>query len=653
MPSQETSRGLEYLRGIVESGKILKLESKPINEGFSYFLRITGLVNEWQFSLSRAQIDDLPGTKKHHTPANTLARSLDDRFKNVNPNYFVTLSGRLLNIDVEWPAFPWITSQGFAAATGQWVRITDLVSTEVARCVIQTTHQQDMFEASPYGRPSQIINTTRSNIDSGALRFYAKENLPHEFPPTRLQIGDYNSIHAPVQNYLAQKVWLLGFVAGSGEKRLRTWIADPWDADYLGCTVADLRRAAAVLDAQEKIILGKDELGENEEFASVGKVMLAANGPIRLKTDTDKPTFRTALSTYIPKKPLGEGGSGKVLLVSDQNGDEFALKYLKPDVQTEQKTKRFKNELAFCTRNTHPNIITIEDNGLAEIDGNHVPFFVMQVFPKTLRVVTERKAPPDKLLLLFADVLNGIEFAHGLKIWHRDLKPENILITDSEDRAVVTDFGIAHFDDEYLHTLVDTLRHERLANFRYAAPEQRSKGNVDQRTDIYALGLILYEMFTGQLLQGTQHQRIGSIKPEYSYLDPIVERMTCQSADDRPSSISLVREMLIANSPSDTSQSLRTRFDHETTPPIPSAKKPPLATARYEIKGTAVKVDTYVRPHHEAIGTFTFETSSGEIFHGTEQQTANRFAETDRRLRSEGFERMGSSNLSGKRLFDI
>jgi hypothetical protein len=130
--------------------------------------------------------------------------------------------------------------------------------------------------------------------------------------------------------------------------------------------------------------------------------------------------------------------------------------------------------------------------------------------------------------------------------------------------------------------------------------------------------------------------------------------MTCQSADDRPSSISLVREMLVTNSPPSTSQLLQDRFDHETTlAPVSEAKKSPLATAMYEVKGTTSKIETYVRPHLKEPGMFTFEISTGEIFHGTEQQTANRFAETDRRLKFEGFERRNFSNLSGKRLFDL
>jgi hypothetical protein len=83
-----------------------------------------------------------------------------------------------------------------------------------------------------------------------------------------------------------------------------------------------------------------------------------------------------------------------------------------------------------------------------------------------------------------------------------------------------------------------------LANFQYAAPEQRVLGTTDHRADIYALGLILNEMFTNQLLQGSGHKQIGDVAPEYAYLDALVDRMVRQSPAERPASIAKIRAAL-------------------------------------------------------------------------------------------------------------
>jgi serine/threonine protein kinase len=151
---------------------------------------------------------------------------------------------------------------------------------------------------------------------------------------------------------------------------------------------------------------------------------------------------------------------------------------------------------------------------------------------------------PDLLMSIFLQILDGVQEAHLRSIWHRDLKPENILYDPITNSAVVTDFGIAHFAEDLLHTTVETRNSDRLANFRYAAPEQRANKKVDQRADIYALGLILYEMFTGELLQGTAHKQIGSVTQHFAYLDSVVEKMSRQSPDDRPTSIGEIKEAL-------------------------------------------------------------------------------------------------------------
>lgn len=540
--SDETARGIQYLREIVQSGKILKLlEPQPVNQGYSYLLRIRAFEKEWRFSLGRNQLNDLPATTSFHQPALALAKSLGYRFHNVNPNYFTTCSGRLLEIQIEWPPQQWMSQQGPIAATGLWVRVVDLVSKELAVCPIITTHQQEVFSGGPmhFLRPACVTNTMRSLVDRGAISFHRNQTeLPKHFQYEEMLTEGYLHQPASIQDFIARKVWLLGLKAGGGRKETRVWIADPWDAAYLGCSEAELREVANILDAQNKIVLQEDG-----EFASVGPVLLASEGVPEPQKGKARQTFQTVFDVYMPQGPIGEGGSGRVVRVTNEAGISHALKYLKPQVTMTQKSKRFRNELAFCFRNTHRNIITVEDWGLAEIEGVQVPFYVMPVFPKTLRSLMKENKEPDELIPLFIQTLDGIEEAHKKGIWHRDLKPENILIDEENELAVITDFGCAHFS-ELVQTEIETGPQERLANFRYAAPEQRTNGPVDHRADIYALGLILYEMLTGELLQGTSHLRIALIHPTLAALDQLVERMSCQMPSDRPFSVGEVRNSL-------------------------------------------------------------------------------------------------------------
>ena len=544
--SAETLRGIDYFRDIIQGGKILRLRDPyPVNNGYSYIMQIWAFEKEWYFSLTRSELDDLPGTKSYHKPALALARALEHRFQNVDPNYFVTSSGRLLKIDIEWPPTPWMGRHGLIAASGLWVNVTDLVTKEAARCPVQTTEVQRLTGAEifPFARPAWVTNTVRSCVDAGFVSFYpTREDLPREFPDFKMQTENYVTKPKSIEDYLAKKVRLLGFKAGGGRREAKTWIADPWDSAYLGCTEDDLREAAAILDAKGEIVLQEDG-----EFAHVGKILLASEKRTESPASAAKKNFRTIFAVYTPQGSIGEGGSGKVLRVTDQAGSEHALKYLKPGAMSSQKDKRFKNELAFCLKSNHRNIITIEDWGLTEVDGIEVPFYVMPIYPKTLRSLLEEEKNPKLLIPVFLQVLDGVEAAHKIGIWHRDLKPENILFDASKNQVAITDFGIAHFSEELLQTTIETRPQDRLANFRYAAPEQRSGGIVDHRADIYALGLIFYEMLTSELLMGTLHKRIGAFHPDLAALDPLVERMSCQAPSDRPFSIGEIRESLMAN----------------------------------------------------------------------------------------------------------
>lgn len=343
----------------------------------------------------------------------------------------------------------------------------------------------------------------------------------------------------PVGKFIQNKVWKFSVLAGESPHNI-VWITDPWDLKYFGISKAVMLQKAAMLNAQNKIALLTDE----EEFARVGQVMLAQEGPDKDVAPAKTDEFRTALEVYTRVNELGEGGAGRVLRVEDANGESFALKYLKPESITTQRSQRFRNEMWFCASNNHPNIIRVLDWGITTIGGVEVPFYVMPVFLKTLRAVMSSKPDVAMLLDLFDQVLAGVEAAHDKGVWHRDLKPQNILYDPSRQLAVVSDFGIAHFAEPLLHTLVHTNRHDRHGNFQYAAPEQRSNGTVTHLADIYALGLILYEMLTGQLLLGTGHTPIATIQPDYSYLDPIVDRMSQQLPENRIQTVAEIREML-------------------------------------------------------------------------------------------------------------
>lgn len=120
---------------------------------------------------------------------------------------------------------------------------------------------------------------------------------------------------------------------------------------------------------------------------------------------------------------IGEGGSGRVYKVKDKNGVFHAVKCLK--TSSVEKRKRFQNELSFCLRNVHKNIITIEDYGVTQINGEDCPFYVMPYYLSTLRnLLMERRIPNDKVISYFSQILDGVEAAHLMSIWHRDLKPE-------------------------------------------------------------------------------------------------------------------------------------------------------------------------------------------------------------------------------------
>lgn len=248
--------------------------------------------------------------------------------------------------------------------------------------------------------------------------------------------------------------------------------------------------------------------------------------------------YETAFGNYTLDRIIGEGGAGRVYGGVDANGTGIALKMLTHT--SSDKRKRFKNEIGFLMRNRHPRIVTVSDYGLA--DG--APFYVMPLYSGSLRDALSA-ANDEGRLRLFGQILDGVEAAHLSGVIHRDLKPENVLV-DTTGNIAIADFGVARFTEEELHTLVRTGEGQRLANFMYAAPEQREhRGQVTATADIYALGLMLNEMFTGKVPHGTDYEPIGATHSEFAFLDAIVAAMIRQAPSARPATIAAVKTAIM------------------------------------------------------------------------------------------------------------
>ncbi|MFA6052381.1 MAG: serine/threonine-protein kinase [Methylobacter sp.] len=260
--------------------------------------------------------------------------------------------------------------------------------------------------------------------------------------------------------------------------------------------------------------------------------------------------FETAFTTYTQVSVIGNGGTSQVFEVVDDEKCAYAIKLLNHSNTAKSAiTKRFKNEIFFCQKNSHKNIVKVVNSGVFINEKGRFPFYVMPLYQSSLRSLIKAIIPENKILKYINQLLDGMEAAHLLGSVHRDIKPENILYDRKSDNLVVSDFGIAAFTEEQLHTLIETKEGTRLANFQYASPEQRMRDkNVDHRSDIYSIGLVINEMITGELAIGTSYKEVSSVISDLSYLDNIIRRMISQEPKDRFSSIGEVKKELIGRS---------------------------------------------------------------------------------------------------------
>ena len=214
-----------------------------------------------------------------------------------------------------------------------------------------------------------------------------------------------------------------------------------------------------------------------------------------------KPEFRAQLQAaladrYTLERDLGRGGMASVVLAQDlRNGGVVALKVLHAELASTVGADRFKREIRVAARLQHPHILGILDSG--DTPGGQLWFTMPFVEGENVyeRLQREHQLAPAEALRIATAAAGALAYAHEQGVVHRDIKPDNILL--SGDQVLVADFGVARAVSEVQEKLTATGM--IVGTPTYMSPEQASGDKaIDGRTDIFALGCVLYEMLAGE-----------------------------------------------------------------------------------------------------------------------------------------------------------
>jgi len=241
---------------------------------------------------------------------------------------------------------------------------------------------------------------------------------------------------------------------------------------------------------------------------------------------------------------LGEGGMGIVYLAEQQHPfhREVALKIIKPGMDSARIVARFEVEQQALAILDHPHVSCVYDAGITH---NGRPYFVMEYVEgvSITEYCDKHRLKIDERLYLFLHICEAVQHAHQKGIIHRDIKPSNILVTIHDNRPIpkVIDFGIARAISEPLtERTFYTVQGEFVGTPEYMSPEQadRENGNIDTRTDVYSLGVLLYELLTG--VQPFDHKNLRKKGIDH------VRKIICEEEPLSPSS--RLRRMPLAQS---------------------------------------------------------------------------------------------------------
>jgi tRNA A-37 threonylcarbamoyl transferase component Bud32 len=262
------------------------------------------------------------------------------------------------------------------------------------------------------------------------------------------------------------------------------------------------------------------------------------------RPSTSAQMIGTVLSgRYKLEAKLGSGGMSTVYLARDTTLDrQVAVKVLHREMsEQEDQLQRFRQEARAVAKLSHPNVVAVIDAGE---DGGH-PYIVFEyVEGETLKQRINRigALDPQEALVYAIEIARGLTVAHNRRMVHRDIKPQNVLI-DAEGRAKLTDFGISRQLEQDGMTATGRV----LGTTDYVAPEQAMGHPVDQRSDVYSLGVVLYEMLIGQVpfqadsQVGVAMKHVNEELPDVQQRRPelsaaaamVVERATAKDPEQR------------------------------------------------------------------------------------------------------------------------
>jgi serine/threonine protein kinase len=331
--------------------------------------------------------------------------------------------------------------------------------------------------------------------------------------------------------------------------------------------------------------------------------------------------LRTAFDTYTIRRKRGEGRAGEVFEVLDSDRVARALKVLEVTKTSQHGLRRSKDEFNFAFRTPHRNIAPLFDCGMT---GSKAAFVVMPLYAASLRDWIKAGIAQENVLRFFGHILDGLEAAHLHGVRHGAIKPENIFASEDGKELLIADFGIARLLETAKKPSKSKAASSKSAESKlaeskaasgsetvspYAAPELREpKAVIDEKADVYALGILLREMFIGKTEMGLGHPDIGDVAPNFAYLDWTVGRMTNPEPSRRPS-VSEVKRELIARGHEFLSlqrlNALKTEILRESEPDDPLVRNP-IAIQSVDFKGdtlyltlSTVPPPAWVQAFHE------------------------------------------------------